>query len=186
MKRRALFLDRDGVINEDFGYVHREEDCVFIGGVFDLVRTANRAGYLVAVVTNQAGIARGYYTEAQFRDFMQWMQRQFLSRGARIDRVYYCPHHPEAGVGELRKTCACRKPRPGMLESACGEFDLDMQASILVGDKESDMDAAQRAGVGRRYLLAPGGTIEQADRVDSLNVVEQIISREWVPSPYSR
>ncbi|MCC8403296.1 D-glycero-beta-D-manno-heptose 1,7-bisphosphate 7-phosphatase [Paraburkholderia sp. MMS20-SJTN17] len=186
MKRRALFLDRDGVINEDFGYVHRKEDCVFIGGIFELVRTANRAGYLVAVVTNQAGIARGYYTEAQFGDFMRWMQGEFLSRRARIDRVYYCPHHPEAGVGEFRKTCACRKPQPGMLEGARGEFDLDMQASILVGDKESDMDAAQRAGVGRRYLFASRGTVDQEHCIDSLGVVERIISRELAPSPYSR
>jgi D-glycero-D-manno-heptose 1,7-bisphosphate phosphatase len=154
MKAKALFLDRDGVINVDYGYVHRAEQCVFVDGIFDLVRAANEAGYVVAVVTNQAGIARGLYDEAQFHAFMDWMRGEFVRHGVRLDRVYHCPHHPDVGGDALRMTCACRKPEPGMLHRARDEFDLDMAASLLVGDKESDIEAARRAGVGRSFLLS--------------------------------
>jgi D-glycero-D-manno-heptose 1,7-bisphosphate phosphatase len=174
MKAKALFLDRDGVINIDHGYVHRKEDCVFVDGIFDLVRAANEAGYRVIVVTNQAGIARGYYSDAAFHAFMQWMQDQFARRGATIDHVYYCPHHPDAGSGALRIACACRKPAPGMLETACAEFDLDMAASLLVGDKESDIEAARRAGVGRSFLLSETES-QSACRITSLATVAQAL-----------
>ncbi|WP_175863082.1 D-glycero-beta-D-manno-heptose 1,7-bisphosphate 7-phosphatase [Burkholderia cepacia] len=161
MKRKALFLDRDGVINVDYGYVHRQQDCVFVDGIFDLVRLANATGYQVVVVTNQAGIGRGYFSESQFVAFMEWMRRSFDERGARIDRVYFCPHHPVAGMGRYRQACACRKPQPGMLHDARRDLDLDLSASILVGDKQSDLDAGARAGVGRRFLFVgdqPGRT----------------------------
>ncbi|EOH6073786.1 D-glycero-beta-D-manno-heptose 1,7-bisphosphate 7-phosphatase [Burkholderia cenocepacia] len=153
MKPKALFLDRDGVINVDYGYVHRQQDCVFVDGIFDLVRLANATGYQVVVVTNQAGIGRGYFSESQFVAFMDWMRRRFDERGARIDRVYFCPHHPVAGMGRYRQACACRKPQPGMLHDARRDLDLDLSASILVGDKPSDLDAGARAGVGRRFLF---------------------------------
>ncbi|WP_321811202.1 MULTISPECIES: D-glycero-beta-D-manno-heptose 1,7-bisphosphate 7-phosphatase [unclassified Burkholderia] len=154
MKRKALFLDRDGVVNVDYGYVHRTQDCVFVTGIFDLVRIANASGYQVVVVTNQAGIGRGYFSEAQFIVFMDWMRDAFEARGARIDRVYFCPHHPVAGVGAYKQACACRKPEPGMLYEAQRELDLNMSESIMVGDKSSDLEAAARAGVGRRFLFA--------------------------------
>jgi len=153
VKRKALFLDRDGVINVDYGYVHRQQDCVFVDGIFDLVRLANATGHQVVVVTNQAGIGRGYFSESQFVAFMEWMRRRFDERGARIDRVYFCPHHPVAGMGRYRQACACRKPQPGMLHDARRDLDLDLSASILVGDKQSDLDAGARAGVGRRFLF---------------------------------
>ncbi|NTY36316.1 D-glycero-beta-D-manno-heptose 1,7-bisphosphate 7-phosphatase [Burkholderia diffusa] len=166
MKRKALFLDRDGVINVDYGYVHRPQDCMFVDGIFDLVRLANATGHQVVVVTNQAGIGRGYFSESQFVAFMDWMRRRFEERGARIDRVYFCPHHPVAGMGRYRQACACRKPQPGMLNDARRDLDLDMSASILVGDKRSDLDAGARAGVGRRFLLAgdrPGHAEAESD-----------------------
>jgi D-glycero-D-manno-heptose 1,7-bisphosphate phosphatase len=162
MRFKALFLDRDGVINKDSGYVHRAEQCVFVDGIFELVRSANAAGYIVAVVTNQAGIARGLYTDEQFHDFMRWMQGEFASNGASLDYVYYCPHHPQAGLGALRQTCTCRKPEPGMLKRACTQLNLDMKASILVGDKESDIEAARRAGVGRTFLIGQHDAISLA------------------------
>ncbi len=153
MKRKALFLDRDGVINIDYGYVHTPEKTIFIDGIFELVRHANEAGYAVVVVTNQAGIARGYFTEAQFQDFTRWMVEAFREQGAVIDRVYHCPHHPEAGIGALKLACECRKPEPGMFLQAQRELDLDMAGSIIVGDKPSDLEAGRRAGVTQRFLF---------------------------------
>lgn len=151
--KRALFLDRDGVINVDIGYLHRAEDCVFVPGIFELVREARKAGYDVFVVTNQAGIARGYYSEETFAAFTKWMLDQFAAQGAPITQVYYCPHHPTAGIGEHGVVCECRKPAPGMLLRAAAEHDIDLGASVMVGDSLTDMQAAKAAKVGTCYLL---------------------------------
>ncbi|CAD6524274.1 D-glycero-beta-D-manno-heptose 1,7-bisphosphate 7-phosphatase [Paraburkholderia metrosideri] len=188
MTRKALFLDRDGVVNIDTGYVHAPNECVFVEDIFELVRTANHAGYAVVLVTNQAGIARGYFTFAQFEAFTDWMLGEFESRDARIDRVYYCPHHPEFGLGELRQNCACRKPQPGMFTQAHADLDLDMSESLMVGDKLSDLEAAARAGVAHRFLLAPIGEPESGlpaslgSRIDSLSgLVDWLESRPREP-----
>lgn len=149
----ALFLDRDGVINIDKGYVHKAEDCVFVEGIFELVIRANKLGYKVFVVTNQAGIARGYYSEAQFLSFSEWMKEQFLKHKARIDEIYFCPHHPIQGLGDYHRQCDCRKPEPGMFLKAKKTFSIDMAKSIMVGDNQSDLEAAQRAGVKNLYLF---------------------------------
>ncbi len=148
LRRPALFLDRDGVINVDHGYVHRPADFEFMPGIFDLVRSANELGYLVVVVTNQAGIGRGYYSEAQFLLLTDWMKERFKAEGARIDAVYFCPFHPEHGIGEYRRESEYRKPGPGMLLQAERDLDIDLRKSVLVGDKPSDMAAGQAAGVG--------------------------------------
>ncbi len=153
--RRALFLDRDGVINVDHGYVCSPERTDFIDGIFDIVRLARERAYRVIIVTNQAGIARGYYTERQFMDYMDWMQREFEQRGADFDAVYYCPHHPTQGRGEYRKTCPCRKPAPGMILRARQDHDLDLSRSILVGDKISDIEAGRAAGIGSCIRIKP-------------------------------
>lgn len=150
--RPALFLDRDGVINVDHGHVYRKEDFDFIPGIFDLVSRANAAGWLVVIVTNQAGIAKNYYSEADFRLLMKWVCQQFAQRGAHIDGVYHCPHHPEFGPEETRN-CNCRKPNPGMLLSAAADLNIDLRQSVLIGDKQSDLQAAQEAGVLRSYLF---------------------------------
>lgn len=155
MNRPALFLDRDGVINVDHGYVHRPEEFEFFEGIFELVAAAKRAGYLVIVVTNQAGIGRGYYSEADFHALTDWMKARFSERGCQIDAVYFCPYHPEHGIGQYRRDSDCRKPAPGMLLQAQREWDIDMQRSILVGDKPSDMAAGRAAGV--KTLLHFGG-----------------------------
>ncbi|WP_063494989.1 D-glycero-beta-D-manno-heptose 1,7-bisphosphate 7-phosphatase [Paraburkholderia phytofirmans] len=157
MTRKALFLDRDGVVNIDSGYVHEPNECVFVEDIFQLVRAANHADYAVVLVTNQAGIGRGYFPVSQFQAFTDWMLGEFQNRGARIDRVYYCPHHPEFGLGDYRQACDCRKPQPGMLVQARADLDLDMEGSLMIGDKLSDLEAAARAGVGHRFLLAPIG-----------------------------
>jgi D-glycero-D-manno-heptose 1,7-bisphosphate phosphatase len=160
MKRKALFLDRDGVVNFDSGYVHEPSECVFMDSIFDVVRRANHGGYAVVLVTNQAGIGRGYFSVDQFQAFTQWMLAEFEQRDARIDRVYFCPHHPEFGLGQYLLTCNCRKPQPGMLIQARDDLELDMQASLMVGDKRSDLEAAAGAGVGHRFLFAPAGEEE--------------------------
>lgn len=149
----ALFLDRDGVINIDHGYVCSVERTNFIDGIFTLVRIANEAEYLVVVVTNQAGIARGYYTEEQFHKYMRWMRSEFARNGARIDAVFHCPHHPTEGIGSYLRECSCRKPAPGMILEAKNVFDLNLACSVLLGDKESDIQAGIAAGVGTNIRL---------------------------------
>ncbi|NTU58006.1 MAG: HAD family hydrolase [Chlorobiaceae bacterium] len=153
MARPALFLDRDGVINIDHGYVYRKEEFEFVDGIFDLVSKAHNAGYLVIVVTNQAGIGRGYYTEADFHELMNWVCDEFKRHGGQIDAVYFCPDHPEHGIGAYRRESHYRKPGPGMLLQAASDFDIDMDRSIMIGDKPSDMVAARTAGVGRLLEL---------------------------------
>ena len=151
--RAALFLDRDGVINVDRGYVHKKEDVEFIDGIFELVAAAVRAGYPVIVVTNQSGIGRGLYGEEAFHALMGWMGGEFSSRGGRLDAVYFCPFHPEHGQGIYKRDSPERKPAPGMLLRAAVEHGLDLAGSILVGDSVSDVQAGEAAGIGRIFLL---------------------------------
>ena len=153
MSTPALFLDRDGVINIDHAYVFRAADFEFIDGIFDLVLAAKKSGYLVIIVTNQAGIGRGYYTEADFHRLMDWVGSQFVSRGSHIDGVYFCPDHPEHGVGAYRKDSAFRKPGPGMLLQAAADHDIDLTNSIMVGDKVSDVEAGRAAGVCKLFCF---------------------------------
>jgi D-glycero-D-manno-heptose 1,7-bisphosphate phosphatase len=164
---RALFLDRDGVINVDRHYVHRVEDFEFVPGIFELCADAQASGYRLVVVTNQAGIARGYYTEADFQRLTQWMVDAFARRSVVLDRVYHCPYHPTAGLGDYRRESFDRKPNPGMLLRARDELGLDMARSAFVGDKDSDMEAGRRAGVGRLIKLADecDAAVPQADDV---------------------
>lgn len=152
-KKRALFLDRDGVINIDHGYVHRPEDFEFVEGIFRLCQTASKLGYLIIVVTNQAGIGRGYYSEQQFQTVSDWMCQQFLNHGVSIERVYHCPFHPEHGIGEYRRESFFRKPNPGMILQAAKDYGLNLASCILVGDKASDVQAGKAAGIGTNILL---------------------------------
>ncbi|MBB4116332.1 D-glycero-D-manno-heptose 1,7-bisphosphate phosphatase [Rhizobium sp. BK226] len=156
MKKRALFLDRDGVINKDHGYVYRPEDFEFVDGIFELVAAAKHAGYVVVVVTNQSGIGRGYYTEAEFHYVMAWMNSKFEEHDGIIDAVYFSPFHPNHGIGDYRRESNCRKPSPGMFLKARDELNIDMKRSILIGDKSSDMAAGLAAGIGT--CLAFGAT----------------------------
>jgi len=153
MSRPALFLDRDGVINVDHGYVYRQDDFEFVDGIFELVAQAHRLGYLVIIVTNQAGIGRGYYGEADFYALMGWVRDQFVQQGGKIDAVYFCPEHPEYGIEKYRRDTEFRKPGPGMFLQAKREWNIDMKCSIMVGDKPSDMEAAYAAGVGTLFFL---------------------------------
>lgn len=153
MKKKGLFLDRDGVINVNHGYVHTIESFQFIDGIFDLTRLALSRGYVICVVTNQAGIARGYYTESDFDELTSWMCGQFRAKGVVIDKVYYSPYHPVHGLGQYKKDDISRKPKPGMLQQAILEFNIDVQASVLIGDNVTDIQAGFSAGVGTNLYL---------------------------------
>lgn len=144
---KALFLDRDGVINIDREYIYKIEDFIFADGIFDVLSLFQKNGYLLIIITNQSGIARGYYTENDFKILNDWMLGQFESRGIKIARVYYSIYHPELGIGEYKRDDFDRKPNPGMILKAQKDFDIDLSASILVGDKESDVEAGINAGV---------------------------------------
>lgn len=154
LSEKALFLDRDGVINVDHGYVHKKADFDFCEGIFDLVASANLAGYRVLVVTNQAGIARNYYSEDDFRHLTLWMLDQFKSKNCRIDQVYFSPFHPSEGRGRYLCDHSTRKPRPGMFLKALSDFNLNAADSIMIGDKESDITAAARVGIKKTLLLS--------------------------------
>jgi D-glycero-D-manno-heptose 1,7-bisphosphate phosphatase len=153
--RPALFLDRDGVINIDHGYVYRQEQFEFIDGVFELCVAAKSLGYFIFVVTNQAGIGRGYYSEEDFEALTRWMCDEFSRRGAAIDKVYFCATHPSDGIGKYKTESPFRKPNPGMLLQAAREFNVDLPHSMFIGDKCSDIQAGLASGVGTNLLLVP-------------------------------
>tara|TARA_B100000686_G_scaffold351260_1_gene449487 strand:- start:3966 stop:4532 length:567 start_codon:yes stop_codon:yes gene_type:complete len=150
----ALFLDRDGVINIEKNYVFRPKDFEFIEGIFDLCRKANAAGMAIVVVTNQAGIGRGYYSEKEFNYLSDWMCAKFLSNGVKIDAVYFCPFHPDHGIGRYKMESFDRKPSPGMIFRAEKDLGLDLARSALVGDSLSDIAAAKAAGVGHSIYFS--------------------------------
>jgi D-glycero-D-manno-heptose 1,7-bisphosphate phosphatase len=155
----AAFLDRDGVLNADIAYLHRPEDFAWIEGAIEAVKTLNAADYLVIVITNQAGVARGFYDEAAVNALHCWMNEELSRHGARIDAFYYCPHHPQAAVARYARECNSRKPGPGMLLRAMRELPVLKDGSFAVGDKESDVEAARRAGIPA-YLFT-GGNLQQ-------------------------
>jgi len=148
MKNKALFIDRDGVINIDRVHVSTKENFKFTRGIFDICRKYSEAGYLIIIITNQAGIAKGLYDENTFTVLMDWVLEEFSKRGVVISRVYHCPHHPD-----FTGPCNCRKPGPGMLLLAEQEFSLDMSSCILIGDKETDIEAGRRAGINEDNML---------------------------------
>ena len=141
---RALFLDRDGVINEDYGYVHRIEDFHFREGIFDVCREAQNATMKIIVVTNQAGIGRGYYSHNDFKLLTSYMCNKFASEHIYISDtdVYHCPYHPDHGIGHYKRDSFCRKPNPGMLANACDDHDINPHLSMMIGDKDTDRLAA--------------------------------------------
>jgi D-glycero-D-manno-heptose 1,7-bisphosphate phosphatase len=152
--KKALFLDRDGVINKDHGYVFQKENFHFIDGIFDFVLEFQKRGFLIFVVTNQSGIARKYYTEKDFSEVTDFMISEFQKREIKITKVYHCPCHEdfpdERGHG---KECKCRKPSPNMLFKAQKEFDVNLQESLIIGDKKSDIEAGQKANLKLNYLF---------------------------------
>lgn len=144
--QKAIFLDRDGVINVDKAYVSKIEDFEFCEGVFETLRHFQSLGYLLIIVTNQSGIGRGYYSKKDFETLTAWMLQELLHVNIKIDAVYHCPHAPE-------DKCACRKPKSGMFENAIKDHNIDVTQSWMIGDKPSDIEAAQNAGIGNTILV---------------------------------
>lgn len=158
----AVFLDRDGTMIHDVGYLRRVEDVQWFPATIDAIRLFNRAGYLVCVTTNQSGIGRGHYTESDLASIHGAMDRVLVEAGARVDGWFYCPHHPQAELVEYRAVCECRKPQPGMIRQAEARFPIDLSRSFVVGDKLLDLGLA--VGVGARGVLVRtgyGSTVER-------------------------
>lgn len=163
---RAVFIDRDGTLNEDIGYVSTPDELVLYPWAAEAVRLINRSGLLTVVITNQSGIARGMYSEETLAAIHSRMIEELARKGARIDAVYYCPHHPEVGNASYRVACECRKPRTGMLDKAARARDIDLARSFVIGDKASDMKLAENAGARAALVLTGYGreTFEHPDR----------------------
>src|SRR5579864_6484387 len=151
MKRRALFLDRDGVVNVDHGYVKSSVEFQFISGIFELCRAAQTSGFLLVVITNQAGIAHGYYSGQAVDLLHRWMCDRFAENGITVDAIYYCPFHPAAAVKKFQADSFDRKPNPGMLLRAAEDLNVDLADSVLVGDRDTDIEAGVRGGVGKLF-----------------------------------
>jgi len=167
--KKTLFLDRDGVINIEKHYLYKIEEFEFIDGIFDLCNHYQKLGFLIVVVTNQSGIDRGYYTQSDFDKLTSWMLREFKNFDVNISKVYSCPHHPDIS-GE----CSCRKPKPGMLLNAQKEFNIDMANSVMVGDKERDIEAAINAGIEKTYLFDESQSILSSKATKIVKKLEEI------------
>lgn len=147
-KHKALFLDRDGTVNIEKNYVYKIEDFEFQPGIFDLIQSYQKEGYLIFIITNQSGIAREIYSENDYLQLTNWMLGQFAEEGIMIEKVYHCPHHPD-----ITGPCLCRKPNPGMILEAIETFGIDPKQSVLIGDSERDLQAGQRAGIGKNIYI---------------------------------
>ena len=165
-KQKAVFLDRDGVINEEVGFLHKIDDFVFIDGIFEACRYFQSIGYIIIVITNQSGIARGYYNEYNFHVVTDWMVLQFKKNNIYILGVFFCPHDPDS-------TCNCRKPKPGMLLEARDKFNISMEKSWMIGDKETDVKTANSAGINNTILVKSGHTIDE-DKTDAKFILKSI------------
>lgn len=164
MPREAVFLDRDGTLIEEVNYLSSPEQVTLIPGAADAVRRLNALGVLVVIVTNQAGVARGYFPESRVAEVHAHLASLLAEQGARVDAFYFCPHHPTEGVGAYRVACGCRKPRPGMLLAAARDLDIDLSRSWMIGDKVCDADAGRAAGC-RALLVRTGHGAHLADAV---------------------
>ena len=177
LKGKALFLDRDGVVNHEVGYLHTADEVRWVDGIFELCRVAKGLGYKLVVVTNQSGIARGLYTEADFNALMEWMLEEFVKAGTALDAVYFCPFHPEHGVGDYKREHEDRKPGTGMLRRAAKDLRVELAASVMVGDRCTDMAAANAAGLRQAFLLA-GTETGCKGEFETVATLQQV--QEWL------
>ncbi len=185
-KSPALFLDRDGVINEEVDYLWQPERVRFVPGIFALCRTAQSLGYKLVVVTNQSGIGRGLYSEADFHTLMEWMRSRFAHEAITLDAIYFCPFHPVHGVGMYQREHEDRKPGAGMLLRAAEDNGLALGESILVGDRCTDIAAAKAAGLRQAFLLAgteDGPCGDASIAVATLAAVEEWLMANGGPAP---
>jgi D-glycero-D-manno-heptose 1,7-bisphosphate phosphatase len=153
----AIFLDRDGTVNEEMGYINHAERFVLFPFVADSIRIFNDLGFLVIIVTNQSGIARGYFSEQLMRQIHNQLRSDLKKMGARVDAIYYCPHHPTEGKGKYTRECNCRKPKPGMIEQAVLEYDIDLTRSFMIGDRYKDIEFARNLNMRAALVLTGYG-----------------------------
>ncbi len=172
---RAVFLDRDGTINIDKGYMYKIEDVEFLPGAIEALRMLQEAGYLLIIITNQSGIARGYYTEKDFEELNDYMKAELMTQGVKISGVYYCPHLPNGEVERYRKVCTCRKPATGLFERAVQDFDIDLSASYAIGDKERDCSICLDTEC-KGFLIGRESANDRIRRVSSLKEAAEIIT----------
>lgn len=150
--RKALFLDRDGTINVERCYVYKSEDFTLIDGVCEAIKHYMEKDYLVIVITNQSGVGRGLYSEDDVKALHDYADKIFLTNGVKIDKWYYCPHHPIYGLNKYKISCNCRKPKTGMIEQAIQEYDIDVDHSLLVGDKIEDIECGEKMGIKSLFI----------------------------------
>jgi D-glycero-D-manno-heptose 1,7-bisphosphate phosphatase len=174
--RKAVFLDRDGVINEETGYLHRVEDFQLIPGAPAAIQLLKDAGFLVVVVTNQSGVARGYYPLSAVHALHRHLDATLTAHGTSVDGYYICPHHPEHGIGEYRMACSCRKPFPGMLQKAAADLKIDLAASYMVGDHVSDVIAGRAAGCHALLVMTGHGRHHAEQPPPDVCIVEDILA----------
>ncbi|WP_439294875.1 D-glycero-beta-D-manno-heptose 1,7-bisphosphate 7-phosphatase [Lonepinella sp. BR2882] len=172
--KKAIFLDRDGTLNVDHGYVYQIDDFQFIDGSIEALKELKSMGYLLVVVTNQSGIARGYFTEEQFLQLTEWFDWSLADCGVDLDGIYYCPHHPD-GKGEFRQDCDCRKPKGGMLLQAIKELNIDPSKSFIVGDKIEDLQAGMEANVANKVLVKTGKPVTEQGKNLADYVIESVV-----------
>jgi D-glycero-D-manno-heptose 1,7-bisphosphate phosphatase len=167
--KKALFLDRDGVINIEKDYLYKIDDFEFIDGIIDLVKYYYDLGFIIIIVTNQSGIARNYYTEKDFLFLSSWMKDEFFKKDILISDIFYCPHHPSV-AGD----CSCRKPNPGMFLEASSKFNINMSESIIIGDKETDIEAGIHAGILLTFLFDKNNSIKKSKATKIVSKLEEI------------
>lgn len=176
MGKAAVFLDRDGVINVEKDYVCTIDEFEFIEDSIEALKIIQDKGYALVVVTNQSGIARGYYTEEDFLKLTEWMDWCLIDRGVTLDGIYYCPHHPEKGIGKYKVDCNCRKPKAGLIFDAVKQLDIDLGRSVMVGDKVSDIECGKNAGIKRNYLVRSGHAISAEDEKKATGVYKDLMA----------
>lgn len=166
MKRKTVFLDRDGTINVEKNYLYRPEDFEFIDKAPEAIAMLKENGYQVIVITNQAGVARGYYTEEDVRRLHEFINKELEKWNTKIDAFYYCPHHPTAGIGKYLSDCECRKPKTGMLQRASQDFQVDIEKSWMVGDNRGDIEAGNAFGL--KTILVRTGYGKELEEIGNL------------------
>ena len=172
---KALFLDRDGVINIDNKYIYQSKDLIFTDGIKELIRSAKLKSYKIICITNQSGIARGLYTEKDLKSFMKYLNKSLLnSIGFELDKYYFCPHHPDGIVKDYSHVCDCRKPATGLFKKACYDFKIDCTKSIFIGDKLSDLKAAESMNIKTIYFYSTSNIIYKNKRYIPINKIEKV------------
>ncbi len=175
MKSKAVFLDRDGTINVDKNYLYKIDEFEFLPGAVEALRLLQSAGFLLIIITNQSGIARGYFTEADYLKLTDWMLAALKNYGVNISGVYYCPHLPEAEISEYRKVCDCRKPKTGLFEQAVRDFDIDLAKSYAIGDKPRDCAICETTDC-KGFIIGRTSTNDKVKPVSSLLEAAKIIT----------